>query len=101
MCSERWWKRYWDSSRSRTFFVHRKRNNERVLYGILLEADDFREAQARQELNVKDLLHGGLEFQGGDDPACAAIDRCHAALQFCPPLGQRYAVHGRGGADLR
>ena len=58
--------------------------NERVVERLLLKADDFREAQAGQELHVEDFLDGGLEFQEIDHLAATQVHCGDAALQFAP-----------------
>ena len=44
-------------------------DDERVLACVLSEAHQFWEAHAAEQLNVKDLHHGGLEFQHCADRA--------------------------------
>jgi len=43
------------------------RHNERVVNCLFLETDDFREAQAGQELHIEDLLDRCLEVKHAND----------------------------------
>ena len=75
----------------------KRRNDERVTERVLLEPHHFRESQAGEQLNVEDLLHGGLELQHSADaaapPAGGEIHHRYAALQLVASRGQGHAVH--------
>ena len=83
--------------RFRLLRSHSRRNDEGVGNALLLEADDFGKANARQELHVEDIFHGSLEFQESNDLAAAQVHHRDAAFQVLAPLGQGHAVH-RGAA---
>src|SRR5262245_27763217 len=61
-------------------------DDECVLDRLLLKADNLREAQSGQQLQVEDLLHRCLELQQGDDSSIAQVHNRCAALQFVAPL---------------
>ena len=71
----------------------RWRNDERVTKRVLLEPHHFRKAQAGEQLNVEDLLHGRLELQHSADAASGEIHHRYAALQLIASRGQGHAVH--------
>lgn len=70
-----------------------RRNDERVVYHVLLETDDFWKANARQKLHVKNLFHGSLKIEKADHFCAAQIHGGYAALELVSSFGQRDAVH--------
>ena len=64
---------------------------------VLLEAHHLREAHAAEQLDVEDLLHGGLELQHAADAPRGQVHYRHAALELVPSLSQRDAVDRRIG----
>jgi len=71
----------------------KRRNDERVTERVLLEPHHFRESQAGEQLNVEDLLHGGLELQHSADAAGGEVHHRYAALQVVASRRQGDAVH--------
>lgn len=71
-----------------------------VWWRLLLEADDLRESQAGQELDVEDLFHGCLELQEGDRLVGAHHGRLPELLRHShEALGLGVTVAAVGAAD--
>ena len=71
-------------------------DDERVMERVLSKAHHLRELETIQQLNVEDLLHGGLELQHSADAGAGGggeIDHRYAALQLVASRRQGHAVH--------